>query len=248
MASYLAKQITENQKEIEELSNARVDFISQVAHEIRTPLTSVIGYTQFLIEEKLGPIAEAQKEPMKVIERQGHRILDMVNDLLNLSRLESGVVKFEKKSSGLIDLAGRTIEEFMPQIHAKKIELIKEFDPKTPQLVFDEDKVHEVFTNLLSNAIKFSGDRGRIFLSIAPGNKEVVVSLRDEGLGVDPADLPHIFERFYRASKESAERKGTGLGLAISKSIIEAHGGRIWAVSGGGGKGTVFYFALPLAS
>jgi signal transduction histidine kinase len=248
MASYLAKQITENQKEIEELSNARVDFINQVAHEIRTPLTSVIGYTQFLIEEKLGPIAEAQKEPMKVIERQGHRILDMVNDLLNLSRLESGVVKFEKKSSGLIDLAGRTIEEFMPQIHAKKIELIKEFDPKTPQLVFDEDKVHEVFTNLLSNAIKFSGDRGRIFLSIAPGNKEVVVSLRDEGLGVDPADLPHIFERFYRASKESAERKGTGLGLAISKSIIEAHGGRIWAVSGGGGKGTVFYFALPLAS
>ena len=248
MASYLANRVLTNQREIEELSNARVDFINQVIHEIRSPLTSVMGYTQFLIEQKLGPLAEAQQEPMRVIERQSRRILDLVNDLLNLSRLEAGAVKFEKKSASLIDLAGRAIEEFMPQINAKKIQLVQEFDPKTPRIIMDEAKIHEVFTNLISNAIKFCGDGCRIFLSIAPGNNEVVVALRDEGLGVDPADLPQIFERFYRASQDSADRKGTGLGLALSKSIVEGHGGRIWVASGGVNQGTVFYFALPLAS
>jgi signal transduction histidine kinase len=248
IASYLANEILENQKKIEELSKARIDFINEVAHEIRSPLTSVIGYTQFLTEQRLGPLAEAQKEPMQVIERQSRRILDLVNDLLNISRLESGAVKFEKNNVSLLDVAGRTIEEFMPQIKAKKIQLVQEFDPKTPRVIMDEDKIHEVFTNLISNAIKFCGDGCRIILSIAPGKNEVIVALRDEGLGIDPADLPHIFERFYRASKESADRKGTGLGLAITKSIVEGHGGRIWAASGGGGQGTVFYFALPLAS
>jgi signal transduction histidine kinase len=248
LISYLSHKILENQRQIEALSQARVDFINQVIHEIRSPLTSVIGYTQFLIEEKLGPLAERQKEPMGVIERQGRRILDLVNDLLNLSRLEAGAVKFEKKNASLIDVAERTIEELMPQVNSRKIQLVQEFDPKTPQVIMDEAKIHEVFTNLLSNAIKFCGAGGRIFISIAPARNEVVVAVRDDGLGIDPADLPHIFERFYRASKESADRKGTGLGLTICKSIVEAHGGRIWAVSGGVGQGAVFSFALPLSS
>lgn len=248
MASYLANQIMENQKKIEELSNARVDFINQVVHEIRSPLTSIIGYTELLVNQKLGPLAEAQKEPMNVVERQSKRVLDLVNDLLNLSRLESGMVKFEKQPASIIEIANHAIEEASPQINSLKIQLIQEFDPKVPPIILDENKIHEVFTNLISNAIKFCSEGCRIFISIGLGKAEVIVSVRDEGLGIDPADLPHIFERFYRAGKESAARKGTGLGLTISKSIIEAHGGRMWAVSGGLGKGAVFYFALPLAA
>jgi signal transduction histidine kinase len=246
IASYLAKQILENQKKIAELSSARVEFIDQVVHEIKSPLTSIIGYTELLAKEKLGALCEAQKEPMNVVERQSRRILDMVNDLLNLSRLESGMLKLEKKPVSIVDLATRAIEEASPMINSQKIQLIQEFDPGLPQLLLDEAKIHEVFTNLISNAIKFCSDGSRIFISITLAKDTVLVAVRDEGLGIDPVDLPHIFERFYRASKESAQRKGTGLGLAISKSIIEAHGGRMWAVSAGVGKGAVLYFALPL--
>jgi signal transduction histidine kinase len=248
MVSFLTRKIINSQQQIEALSNARIHFINQVAHEIRSPLTSVVGYTQLLTEQKLGPLPEAQQEPVHIIQRQAQRILDMVNDLLNISRLESGTVKLNKKSASLIEVARQAIEAFGPQINAKKIILVQEFDPQTPPVVIDEDKMIEVFTNLISNSIKFCGNGCRVFLSIAPGKNEVLVSLRDEGLGIEPVDLPHIFERFYRANKESAERKGTGLGLALTKTIIEAHGGRIWAVSAGVGQGTIFYFALPLST
>ena len=247
VASYLANQILENQKKIEALSNARVDFINQVVHEIKGPLTSIIGYGELLVREKLGAVADAQREPMAVIERQSRRVLDMVNDLLSLARLESGMVKFDKKPASLAEVAGRAIEELSPLINAQKIQVIQEFDAATPRVVIDEDKIHEVFMNLLTNSLKFCAEGGcRIFVSIGLSGKEVVASVRDEGVGIDPLDLPHIFERFYRASKESSQRKGTGLGLAISKSIVEAHGGRMWAASGGLGKGAVFYFALPI--
>ncbi len=247
VASYLANQILENQKKIEALSNARVDFINQVVHEIKGPLTSIIGYAELFNRDKLGALGEAQKEPMGVIERQSHRVLDMVNDLLSLARLESGMVKFDKKPASLIDVAVRVIEEVSPLANSQRVEIIQEFDHATPRVDIDEDKIHEVFMNLLTNSLKFCpADGCRIVMTIGPSGKEVVAAVRDEGIGIDPGDLPHIFERFYRASKESAARKGTGLGLAISRSIVEAHGGRMWAASGGLGKGAVFYFALPI--
>ncbi len=247
LISYLTGKILRSQQQIEDLSNSRVDFINQVVHEIKGPLTSIIGYAQLFVRDKLGSLDEPQKEPMNVIERQSRRVLDMVNDLLSLARLESGMMKFDKKPASLSDVASRVIEELSPLINSQGVQLVQEFDPATPRLVIDEDKIHEVFTNLISNSLKFcSGSGCRIFVSVAPSGKEVLASVRDEGVGIDPGDLPHIFERFYRASKESSARKGTGLGLAICKSIVEAHGGRMWAASGGLGKGAVFYFALPI--
>jgi signal transduction histidine kinase len=246
VASYLADRLREKQKQIEELSTAQLDFMNMVIHEIKSPLTSIIGYSELMSEQKLGPVSDSQKEPLAIVRRQSHRILDLVTDLLDLARLESGRANINKKPASLAEVAGRTVEEMRPQLDVKKLSLIQEFDPGTPPVNIDEDKIHHVFTNLLTNAIKFSNEGNKIFLSIRPEEKEVLVSVRDEGLGIDPRDVPHIFEKFYRASGESAQRKGTGLGLAVCKSIIQAHEGTIWAVSAGVGQGVVFYFTLPL--
>jgi len=245
IVSYLAGRLREKQRDIEILSDSKLDFMNVVMHETKSPLTSIIGYTDLLANQSLGPVNESQKEPLEIIRRQSHRILDMVNDLLNLARLESGKVQLEKKPVRLAEIAGSAVEEMRPSIDAKKIVPVQEFAEDIPSINLDENKITEVFTNLLSNAIKFSNQGGRIFLSLSYNEKEVVFSIRDEGLGIDARDLPHIFEKFYRASKESSERKGTGLGLALSKSIIKAHGGHMWAVSAGPGMGAVFSFALP---
>ncbi|MDD5383027.1 MAG: HAMP domain-containing sensor histidine kinase, partial [Candidatus Margulisbacteria bacterium] len=244
--SYLADRLREKQRQIEELSNAQLDFMNMVIHEVKSPLTSIIGYSDLLNNQKLGPVSEAQKEPLAVIKRQSHRILELATDLLDLARLESGKTKITEKPTVISEVASLAVEEVQPLSAARKLTLVQEFDPATPPVNLDEDKIHQVFTNLLTNAIKFSNEGAKIFISIRPENKDVLVSVRDEGLGIDPRDLPHIFDKFYRASKESAERKGTGLGLVVSKSIIKAHGGSIWAVSAGSGQGAVFYFTLPL--
>lgn len=242
----MAERFAERQRKIEELSNAKLDFMNQVMHETKSPLTSIIGYTDILMRGTFGELSKEQSTPMSVIQRQSQRILDMVNNLLDIARLESGRTKLETKDVSLAELIGHAVEEMTPQLSSKKLELIQELDPDMPQLKLDETKVLEVLINLISNAVKFSNPQGKIFISSQKTGSEVQVSVRDEGLGVEAEDLPHIFEKFHRASKEAAQVRGTGLGLALSKSIVEAHGGRMWAVSSGRNKGAVFFFTLPL--
>jgi signal transduction histidine kinase len=246
VTSYLAQRLRDKQQEIEQLNRAQLDFVNTVIHETKSPLTSIIGYTDLIDSGYLGETGEKQREPLTIIKRQSQRILSLINDLLSLARLESGRAKVEKKPADLAALASRVMEELQPTMAAKQLNLVAEFDPKTPRLQLDEEKIGEVITNLLTNAAKFSNPGKKIIISLAPLNGEAVFSVRDEGLGINEEDLPHIFDRFYRASKESAERKGTGLGLALSRSIIEAHDGRIWAVSAGPDQGAVFSFALPV--
>lgn len=248
-AAYAGENIIEKQEELTEMSASKVEFIDEVVHETKGPLTSILGYIELITGNKLGSVSGPQREPLLVIQRQAQRILSMVNDLLSLARLESGKRKLEKTSANILDIAARAIEEVTPSIDAGKLALVREFDPQTPLVKLNEDKIEEVFINLLSNAVKFSNEGGRIFVSIAPvetPEKAVRVTVRDEGLGIEAIDLPHIFDRFYRASKESLGRKGTGLGLALCRLIVETHGGKIWAESAGPGKGAVFSFTLPL--
>jgi signal transduction histidine kinase len=244
--SYLSERLREKQRRIEQLSTAQVDFLNAVMHEAKSPLTSIIGYVDLMEKKSLGPITNEEAKSLQIIKRQSQRILAMVNDLLSIARLESGHTKFDKRPANLQEIASRVIEELTPALAGKKLSLVKEFDSRTPVVSLDEDKMVEVLTNLLSNAVKFSNEGGRIFISISSLGQEALVSVRDEGVGIHPTDLPHIFERFYRASKESTERKGTGLGLALCRTIVEGHGGRLWAVSAGPGQGAVFHFTLPL--
>ncbi|OGC11675.1 hypothetical protein A3K48_04170 [candidate division WOR-1 bacterium RIFOXYA12_FULL_52_29] len=243
IVSYLAKKLRDKQHQIEAMSVAQADFMNMVMHETKTPLTSILGYTDLLIDKN--PM-ENQRDPLAVIKRQAKRILNMVNDLLSLARIESGKSKLNKIDCDLRDIAERAIEEIDPIVKNSGVEIVKEFESSLPLVKVDEDKVHEIFINLLSNAVKFSNKGGKIFVSISLIGQELTVAVRDEGLGIEKKDLPLIFDKFYRASKESVERKGTGLGLALCRSVIELHGGRIWAASAGPGHGSVFYFALPV--
>ncbi|MFA6169266.1 MAG: HAMP domain-containing sensor histidine kinase [Candidatus Margulisiibacteriota bacterium] len=243
IVAYLSGRLRDKQKLIETLSGAQVEFMNMVIHETKTPLTSILGYTDLLNDKNP---ADFQREPLGVIKRQAQRILNMANDLLNLARIESGKVKLNKTDADLREIAEHALEEVEPLLQSHELTMVKEFEPSLPLIKIDEDKIHEVFINLLSNAIKFSDKGGKIFISISLVALEMNVAVRDEGLGIEQKDLTHIFDKFYRASKESAERKGTGLGLALCKSIVEAHGGRIWVVSGGHGQGAVFNFALPM--
>ncbi|MFC1540696.1 sensor histidine kinase [Candidatus Margulisiibacteriota bacterium] len=247
MTSYLARVLTQKQEQIKELTNAQVSFMNQIMHETKSPLTSIIGYTEILLKKSFGALTKEQESSLQVIQRQSERILNLSNNLLDLARLEAGAVKIDKTPVALAELIERAIEEMKPLLDEKDLEIITELDPHLPAVPMDEGKIFEVLINLLSNAAKFSRNKGKIFISTQALDKHIQVSVRDEGIGIDPEDLPHIFEKFHRAtSKEAAEVRGTGLGLALSKRIVEAHGGRLWAVSGGRGKGAVFHFTLPL--
>lgn len=245
-ASYLVARIAEKQKEIEKLNKAKAEFMNDVMHETKSPLTAIIGYADLLIKGTFGKIAPEQADPLNIVHRQSKRMLNLINDILNIARIESGVLKIAKEPRSIADVIEHSLEGIRPQIDQKGLILIQEIDPKETLVAMDEARTGEVIVNLLSNAIKFSRPGGTIFVSSQILEKKVQVAVRDEGMGIDPADLPHIFDKFYRASKESAAAKGTGLGLALSKAIVEAHGGRIWAVSSGPGLGSIFYFTLPL--
>ena len=246
IVAFLAERLRDKQRQIEELSNSKLEFMNLVMHEAKSPLTSIMGYTDLLSNGMLGPIADKQREPLQIIKRQSKRILDMANDLLHIARLESGRVRIEKKPINLPEVIRRSVEEIAPTAKERNVTIITEFGPNLPVVQADEERLTNVLINLLSNAIKFSHADGKIYINVSSHKNDVLVDVRDEGIGIEEHDLPHIFDKFYRSSKESAERKGTGLGLALSKIIVESHGGKIWATSPGHGKGSAFHFTLPL--
>lgn len=246
MTSRLTKMISQKQKEIERLSQAQIDFMHEVMHETKSPLTSILGYTEILLKGTFGQPTDEQGNFLNIIMRQSKRLLNMTNNLLDLARLKSGKVPLELKESSLKDLSDRAIEEMKPSLDEKKLEMNQEIGPGIPQVQMDEPKVLEVLINLVSNAIKFSKEGGKINLAIQAQPGEIEFSICDEGLGITPEDLPYIFEKFHRGSKEAGAVRGTGLGLALSKTIIEAHGGRMWAESAGRNQGSTFHFTLPL--
>jgi signal transduction histidine kinase len=236
------------QRKLAKLAAYHLKLVDLVVHEVKSPLASIIGYANLINNHQLGPLDDLQKEPLAIIERQSQRILNIVQDYLDITRLETGH-KLEKKPTDLAAVAAGAIERAAPQLAAKHLTVVKEFDPKIPPIMADENKISVVFANLLSNAAKFSNDGGRVVVAIAREKDQALVSVKDEGLEIAPADLPQIFDKFFNPNKESAAHKETGMGLALCKLIVEkGHGGRLWAASGGTGKGTIFHFVLPFVS
>ena len=243
--SYLADKFREKQMEIEEMSSEKINFMNNVAHELRSPLTSIKEYASLFLEGFMGSLAQNQREPLEIIDRQAKRMINMISDLLDIARIESGTSGFEKKDINLTQVIENAITELTPQFNLKRIVLIKEIEKNLPIIKIDETKILEVLINLFSNAIKFSNENGKIVISAKKSDEGVTVSIKDEGHGIESHDLSHIFEKFYRAKKENSHLKGTGLGLALCKSIIDRHNGKIWVESGGLGKGATFHFTLP---
>jgi len=228
------------------IENARLfqqsDFISDLIHELRTPLTSIIGYSKLMLDHEFDPATK--RRFLETINREATRLSGLVNDFLDLVRLESGRAKINKKPVQLRQLLEECVAIMRPQADSRKIKIKLTIPPLLPLVPADEDRLRRVVLNLLSNAIKFNRDVGQVEIKVELAEVWVKVSVSDTGIGILPEEIPHIFEKFYRGHAEG-EVPGSGLGLSIARQIVEAHGGKIW-VESTPGQGSTFTFTIPL--
>ncbi|MBC7219071.1 MAG: PAS domain S-box protein [Hadesarchaea archaeon] len=246
----VSKDITEYRRAMEEAKTARAEaaaakmkeeFLTMVSHELKGPLTSIISFAQLLSDEKLGKLSEKQKESLKIIIQSSQQLRDLVDSLLAVSRLESGMVKFKMRKLQLRDLILEVVKKLEPLAALKKISISQNLS-ELPLVKADREELAKVLTNLLDNAIKYTAPGGRVTIESKKEGGRVIVKVTDTGVGIAPGDMPKLFTKFFRAEKS---RPGSGLGLYICKMIVEAHGGKIWAKSRLG-KGSTFFFTLPL--
>lgn len=231
-------------EELRELDRLKTDFVSSASHELRTPITSIRGYLDVLVEGEAGPLSEEQRSFLLVADRNAHRLQTLVEDLLVVSRIESGRLQLSVRDIDLVALVGRVRESLAPQLHQSGVVLRLEV-PSEAVLRADERRIEQVLVNLLSNAIKFSPNGGEVAVCVDGSAESVRITVADHGIGMPEKDLKRLFQKFFR-SETATERAipGTGLGLAICKGIIDAHGGDI-TVRSTPGEGTTVTVGLP---
>jgi len=223
---------------------AKADFLSAVSHELRTPLHTVGGYAQILLSGIAKPLSDAQAEDVRLIQAGGRQLLELVNDILDLSMIESGELRLSFTSTDLGALVDETVRIHQPFVRERGVTLGVEL-LELPDIVCDRRRIAQILTNLIGNAIKFT-ERGRIVVRTeALGDDGVTVAVTDTGIGIAPDELPLIFDEYQQAGTISKRKKGTGLGLAIARSIALAHGGSLRVVSELG-KGSTFTLNLPI--
>ncbi len=222
------------------------DFVANVSHELKTPLTSIQGFSQAILDGTAQTDAD-RTQAAQVIHDESARMHRLVLDLLDLARLDAGTADIRMTAVDIHTLLKAVAEKFAPQSHASHVEIRLLGEPNLPNLPADGDRLSQVFTNLVDNALKFTPKGGSINLQAFVIKEEMLVSVADNGAGMSPEVQAHVFERFYQgdASRSRHERRGAGLGLAIAHEIVLAHGGRI-NVHSVPGEGTVFEVFLPL--
>ena len=233
--------------QLRKLERIRSDFVANVAHEMRVPLTSIHGYAETLLNGALED-TEANERFVEKILQQSARLSQLVSDLLDLSQLESGEVKLELRSCDINQFREIVSALFEPVFEEADLRFEWSVPSYLPTVFADKRLIGQVLANLIENAIKYTPAGGTIAISAEASDSEVIVHVKDTGIGIPAEAHPRIFERFYRVDKgRSREMGGTGLGLAIAKHILLQHGGRIW-VDSRPGEGSMFHFALPLQS
>ena len=239
---------------VKELDEAKSEFVSIASHQLRTPLTAIKGYISMLIEGTYGKLLPRQKKPMENMYRSNERLITLVNDLLNISRIESGRVKMEWQKAKLQEVIQEVIDELQIKAKQKRLKLVLQ-QPKLPLPSFNMDpvKVRNIVLNIIDNAIRYTR-KGSIILTLSsqPANrtfatKNALITIKDTGEGMSKEELRHLFESFSRGKTGTKMwTEGTGLGLYIAKQYVQMHKGRIWAKSPGKGKGSTFFVELPV--
>ncbi len=236
--------------ELKRLDETKSMFVSIAAHELRTPLTLISGYLEVLQDEDVGPLTAAQHEYLEIAYRNTRRLLNLISDLLDLTRLEAGRIELQLKPVNLGQLLASLTAEFELQLADKKHALILNLSPNLPYALCDEARTGQIISNLLSNAIKDTPAGGQIQVSLSLASTEgfVQVAVADNGIGISEQDQSRIFQRFFRASQPppTGGVKGAGLGLYITRSLVELHGGQIWYHSALN-QGATFYVTFPIA-
>jgi histidine kinase len=241
----LATRFNHMASQLEQVESMRRQLIGDVTHELRTPLTSIKGYMEGLVDGVLPSNAETFNQ----IHREADRLSRLVDDLQELSRVESKAYSLELRSVTVPDLVQTTLKRLSPQATAKRITLRSNLPANLPPLLADEDRITQVLVNLAANAIQYTSEDGEVTIFASRHSNEVHISVKDTGIGIPPEHLANIFTRFYRVDKSRSRNAGggSGIGLTIARHIVEAHGGRIWVESKGEGQGSTFTFSLKTA-
>jgi two-component system phosphate regulon sensor histidine kinase PhoR len=227
-----------------EIAEMREEFFSIISHELRTPLFSIQGFASLILDGQV-PDQETQREFLGIIRRQAEQLAQLASNLLNSSRLESGMLELKREPVELTEVLGAALTKLRGLAQGKGVTLHSELPPGPCLVTGDRDWLEQVVTNLVGNAIKFTVEGGQVALTACQLDGEVLVEVKDTGIGIPADALQHVFDKFYRVSDEAGGRpEGTGLGLHIARQVVEAHGGRIWAESQVG-EGSVFRFTLP---
>lgn len=233
---------------LQELDKLKDDFVSVASHELRTPMTAIRAYSWMALNKPDIVLSEKMKKYLSRTLISTERLINLVNDMLNVSRIESGRIEIKPEAFNLIHLVSEVIEEVSVKASENNLKLVV-LESKIPEVFADSEKVHQVLLNLVGNSLKFTPSGGQITISFFTDGKMVETSVKDTGAGISKEDLGQLFQKFGRLDSSyvaMGTSGGTGLGLFISKKLVELMHGRIWANSEGLNKGTTFSFSLPL--
>jgi signal transduction histidine kinase len=239
-------EIEDKSRQLEAASRHKSEFLANMSHELRTPLNAVIGFSEVLLQRMFGELNEKQDEYLKDIYASGQHLLSLINDILDLSKIEAGRMELAPAPFHLPSALENAVTLVRERAARHGIALHLDLDPRLGELVGDERKVKQVLLNLLSNAVKFTPEGGRISLKASRIDGAVEIAVTDTGIGIAPEDQAAIFEEFRQVgSDETRKQEGTGLGPTLAKKFVELHGGRIWVTSEVGA-GSTFTFSIPL--
>ena len=238
-------QLKEANDKLLELDKMKSAFVSQASHDLRTPLTAIKGSLDNLALGIAGDLNEKQVRILERAQRSVDRLTGLINDILDLKRIESGREKINKMKTGVNMILQNALQEHKPAAEQKKIELQYEAPEETLFIFADPQKIERIVGELISNAIKYTPENGSAFICLKRVNDNVEVSVKDTGVGMEPDECNKIWERFYRTPNSQHMAKGSGLGLSIAKELVEMHGGSIRAISQPG-QGSMFILTLPL--
>ena len=226
------------------------DFLTVASHELRTPMSVINGFAEILVREKLGPLNDEQKRRVRKILMQGQRLHRIIDELLDLSRIRSGKIEVKREVFDIIPVLKASLDDHQIVCEQQKIELLDEIPDVLPDVEGDLERITQVIVNLLNNAIKYTPAGGAVTLRCKPDDRKrfVIIEVCDTGIGISPAEQSRVFDEFYRANQEHTKKySGSGLGLAIVRQLVESQGGSVGMRSDGIGKGSVFFFTIPIA-
>jgi signal transduction histidine kinase len=242
----LFNEIREKGRQLEIANRHKSEFLANMSHELRTPLNAIIGFSEVLGERYFGELTEKQDEYVKDIHGSGKHLLSLINDILDLSKIEAGRMELELSDFDLPAVLDNALTLVKERAQRHGIALGKRVDPALGSVRADERKVKQIMLNLLSNAVKFTPEGGRVSVAAKPNGTAIEISVTDTGIGIAPEDQEAVFEEFKQVGRDYTRKaEGTGLGLALTKRFVELHGGTIKLASAPG-KGSTFTFTLPL--
>ena len=242
----LSKELAAANAELKKLDQLKSDFLSFVSHQLRAPLTVIKGYISMIQEGTYGQIPQNISEVLSKVFISNEKLIRLVNDFLNLSRIEQGRVQFEFEKASVAALVDEAVEALKDNAVKRGLQLLWQKPEGIPEITIDKSKVYEIIYNLIDNAVKYT-QKGSVSVLLSKKPKSILIAVKDSGIGISKEEIKQLFQRFGRAeSGRKVNTGGTGIGLYVAKYMVEAHKGRIWAESAGADKGSTFFVELPI--